>query len=113
MEKTTTMFLHWNTTTKTCYKHNMVCEGCPNKTMCEMQPWNENPLKIKNVKYATMRTLMNIGEPDKLKICDCKNHLEFDYVIDKTMPNGDVVSTAIFKCTVCGKEFTEDEVCLL
>lgn len=109
-----TMFRHWNALTISCYKRNMICEGCPNKKVCEIEPWNKNPLGIKNIKYAVIRTLQNIGEPEIImKICNCKKHIEFDHTIDKALPNGDIESIAIFKCTVCGKEFTENEVCLL
>ncbi len=113
LKNTQSMFLHWTPITRTCYKRGMICEGCPNLEVCSIQPWNKNPVGIKNIKYAVMRILKNIGEPDKMKVCDCKKHIEFDYTMDKALPNGDVESIAIFKCTVCGKEFTEDEVCLL
>ena len=108
------MFMHWTDLTKTCYyryQQKLGCEGCPNnnKYICLKKPWNKNPYRIKNIKYAMLRTLANIGEP-KMKICDCKKHIELDRIIDKALPNGDIVSTTIFKCTVCGKEFTEDEV---
>lgn len=42
-----------------------------------------------------------------MRICDCKKHIEFSHTIDKALPFGDVESIAIFKCTVCGKEFIE------
>ena len=113
LQTTQTMFMHWNPTTRLCYNRKMVCEGCPNKEICDMQPWNRNPLKIKNIKYAVMRTLQNIGEPEKMKVCDCKKHIEFDYTMDKVLPNGEVESIAIFKCTVCGRELTEEEICQL
>lgn len=110
-----TMFMHWTPITRECYKRKMVCEGCPNNNerVCNKRPWNKNPLGIKNIKYAVMRTLQNIGEPDKMKVCDCKKHIEFDYTMDKALPNGEVESVAIFKCTVCGAEYTEEEVCQL
>lgn len=113
LEKASTMFLHWTPITRTCYKRGMICEGCPEKFLCDIRPWNLNPLGIKNIKYAVMRILMNIGEPDKMQVCDCKKHLEFDYTLDKQLPNGDIDSIAIYKCTVCGREFTEEEVCQL
>ena len=113
MDEHQTMFSHWTKITKTCYEHNMICEGCPNNTnfLCKKEPWVRNPYGIKNIKYAVIRTLNNIGEPKKeMKICDCKKHLEFDHTIDKELPFGYIESIAIFKCTVCGKEFTEEEV---
>lgn len=58
-------FLKWTNLTKTCYKYNMTCEGCPNDTefVCRKIPWNKNPYGMKNIKYATLMTLKNIGKP--------------------------------------------------
>ena len=58
------MFKHWNSLTKTCYKQGMICDGCPNKYLCDIEPWNRNPYRMKNIKYAVLRTLRNIGEPE-------------------------------------------------
>lgn len=59
------MFQHWTDITRTCYDRNMVCDGCPNNTefVCKKKAWNENPYGIKNIKYATIMTLKNIGKP--------------------------------------------------
>ena len=45
-----------------------------------------------------------------MKICDCANHLEFDRVEDRLYPYGGIESNAIFKCSVCGKEYNEEEL---
>lgn len=39
----------------------------------------------------------------------CNHELEFWETIDKAVA-GDIVSIAVFKCTKCGEEFTEDEI---
>ena len=39
----------------------------------------------------------------------CNHELEFAYTIDKTVP-GNIVSTAVFKCRICGEEFNEWEI---
>lgn len=59
-------FQHWTPITLECYKRNMVCEGCPNNTdyLCNKPVWNNNPYRIKNIKYAVMRIIANIGEPE-------------------------------------------------
>ncbi len=58
-------FIRWTNLTKTCYKHNMICDNCPNNTeyLCKRKVWNKNPYHMKNIKYATLMTLKNIGEP--------------------------------------------------
>lgn len=63
MAYTERMYIHWNNLTKTCYKQNMICENCPNKLICSIKPWNINPYNIKNIKYAVLKTLENVGEP--------------------------------------------------
>lgn len=63
IDKNITMFTHWNSVTRLCYERNMICDGCPNLSFCNIQPWNKNPYGIKNIKYATIQTLKNIGEP--------------------------------------------------
>ena len=40
---------------------------------------------------------------------NCNHELEYAYTIDKAVP-GDIVSTAVFKCIKCGKEFNEWEI---
>lgn len=62
-DKEKKMFEHWNSVTKLCYQRNMICTDCPNLDFCNTQPWNKNPYGIKNIKYATIMTLKNIGEP--------------------------------------------------
>lgn len=65
MEKQT--FNHWNPSTKLCYKQHeqgKSCNGCPNFNFCMIKPWNDNPYKIKNIKYAMLMTLKNIGKPE-------------------------------------------------
>ena len=62
------MFWKWTDLTKTCYKRyeqKLGCEGCPNNTdyVCKKPAWNKNPYGIRNIKYAMLRTLANIGEP--------------------------------------------------
>lgn len=42
-----------------------------------------------------------------MRICDCKKHIEFSHTVDKVLPYGDIQSIAVFKCSICGKEFTE------
>lgn len=59
------MFKHWNPSTKLCYSRKMICQNCPNLEFCNNPPWNKNPYGIKNIKYATMQTLKNIGVPDE------------------------------------------------
>ena len=39
----------------------------------------------------------------------CNHELEYAYTIDKAVP-GDIISTAVFKCIKCGKEFNEWEI---
>ena len=61
-------FEHWTDLTKTCYKRykdGLSCSGCPNDTenLCKRRPWNVNPYGIRNVRYAMIQTLKNIGEP--------------------------------------------------
>ena len=67
VDKNITMFIHWNAVTRLCYdRHvvqNLTCDGCPNLSFCNIQPWNKNPYGIKNIKYAMIQTLKNIGEP--------------------------------------------------
>lgn len=58
------MYQHWNNLTKTCYENNMVCTDCINKEVCSIEAWNKNPYGIKNIKYAVIRTLAEIGEPE-------------------------------------------------
>ena len=43
-------------------------------------------------------------------ICDCKKHLEFDHTRDVLYPYGDIESIAVFKCSVCGREYDEEEL---
>lgn len=42
-----------------------------------------------------------------MRICDCKKHLEFDHVEDELYPYGCIESYAVYKCSVCGREFSE------
>jgi hypothetical protein len=61
-------FEHWTDLTKMCYKRyqdGLSCSGCPNDTenLCRRRPWNVNPYGIRNVRYAMIQTLKNIGEP--------------------------------------------------
>lgn len=61
-------FEHWNELTKTCYNRHqegLSCLGCPNDTenLCRRKVWNQNPYKMRNIKYAMIQTLKNIGEP--------------------------------------------------
>lgn len=70
MKEEKQMFKTWTNLTRTCYaryKEGLGCEGCPNNTniICNREPWNKNPYGMKNIKYAMLRTLSNIGEPNK------------------------------------------------
>lgn len=61
-------FEHWTDLTKTCYKRyieGLACKGCPNDTeiLCRRTPWNVNPYKMRNIRYAMIMTLKNIGKP--------------------------------------------------
>lgn len=61
------MFQHWNPSTKLCYKQHeegLTCETCPNLKFCETKPWNKNPYGMRNIKYAMIQTLKNIGKPE-------------------------------------------------
>jgi hypothetical protein len=40
----------------------------------------------------------------------CKHQFEYEYTIDKALPFGDIVSIAVFKCKICKKEVTIDEI---
>lgn len=40
---------------------------------------------------------------------NCNHELEYIYTIDKAV-SGDIVSTAVFKCRICGEEFNEWEI---
>lgn len=61
------VYFHWTPITKLCYSRQMNCEGCPNDYVCSLPVWNKNPYGIRNIKYAVMRTIANIGEPKKYK----------------------------------------------
>ena len=74
----------------------------------KIQRKGESRQETKNVKLIQL--LKNIGEPEKMKVCDCKKHLIYSGTIDKSLPNGEVESIAVYECTVCGKEFREDEL---
>jgi hypothetical protein len=67
IDKNITMFIHWNSVTRLCYERQveqgLTCDGCPNLSFCNTEPWNINPYGIKNMKYAMIQTLKNIGEP--------------------------------------------------
>lgn len=66
VDKNITMFTHWNSVTRLCYdRHDkgLTCTDCPNYDFCNIRPWNVNPYGIKNIKYAMLQTLKNIGEP--------------------------------------------------
>lgn len=104
------MFYHWTELAKDCYERGMNCEGCPNDYVCSIPSWNRNPYRMRNIKYAVIQLLKNVGEPSKMRICDCKKHLEFSYTLDKMLPNGNVESIAVYECSVCGKLFTEEEL---
>ena len=39
----------------------------------------------------------------------CNHEFEYEYTIDEVHP-GDIVSTAVFKCIKCGKEFLDWEI---
>lgn len=41
---------------------------------------------------------------------DCKDYLEYYYTKDELLPFGEIISTAIYKCTKCGREFLEGEI---
>ena len=63
-------FEHWTNLTKICYDrylNNLGCEGCVNNTenLCKRKPWNVNPYNIRNIKYAMIMTLRNIGAPNE------------------------------------------------
>lgn len=40
----------------------------------------------------------------------CKHEWEFSGTIDRELPFGDIISTAMFKCKICGKEVDEYEL---
>lgn len=40
----------------------------------------------------------------------CKHEWEYYDTIDKALPFGDIVSVAVFRCRICGKEVTIDEL---
>ena len=41
---------------------------------------------------------------------ECKKHLEFSYTRDTALPYGEISSEAIFVCTECGVEYSEEEL---
>ena len=55
-------------------------------------------------RYANMYTNERNEQMNK-----CNHEFEYAYTIDKAVP-GDIVSTAVFKCIKCGKEFNEWEI---
>lgn len=63
MIENNSVYRHWTNLTRTCYKQKMNCTDCQNRIICSIEPWNLNPYGIKNIKYAVIRTLANIGEP--------------------------------------------------
>ena len=101
------MFQHWTPITRVCYYRHMICDGCPNDTefVCRREPWNTNPYGIRNIKYATIQILKNIGEPER-KIC--KHDWEYIGTIDRSLPYGEIESKAVFKCRICGEEIEKD-----
>ena len=40
----------------------------------------------------------------------CKHNWEYSHTIDKALPFGDIISIAVFKCKICGKEVVIDEL---
>ena len=59
----------WTETTRTCYKHKMICDGCPNAENCKIgDSWHfygrKNPYNMRNVRYAVLETIKNIGLED-------------------------------------------------
>lgn len=71
--KNNSVYYHWTPITKFCYLRGMKCEGCPNDNeyICKKEPWNKNPYGIRNIKYAVIRTLRNIGEPPNARHKGC------------------------------------------
>lgn len=41
---------------------------------------------------------------------NCKDYLEYDHIVDECSPFGDIKSIAVFKCSKCGKKYTEEEL---
>lgn len=41
---------------------------------------------------------------------NCKDNLEYYYTKDELLPFGEIVSTVVYRCNVCGKEFLEGEL---
>ena len=62
--KESQLYQRWNKTTLICYRRKMICKGCPNEWACDMNKSWCNPYGIKRqVKFATLATIMNIGIP--------------------------------------------------
>jgi hypothetical protein len=62
--KESQLYQRWNNTTLICYRRKMICKGCPNEWACNMSKDWCNPYGIKRqVKFATLATIMNIGIP--------------------------------------------------
>lgn len=40
----------------------------------------------------------------------CKDSLEYSYTRDTVLPYGEISSEAIFVCTECGAEYSEEEL---
>lgn len=40
----------------------------------------------------------------------CKDSLEYSYTRDTALPYGEISSEAIFVCTECGAEYSEEEI---
>ena len=51
-----------------------------------------------------------LNEKEKIELHKCKDHLVFDHTVDTVLPFGDIDSSAVFKCEICGKEFNEEDL---
>jgi len=41
---------------------------------------------------------------------NCQDYLIYAYTNDIAKPFGEIDSIAVFKCSICGEEFTEEEI---
>lgn len=56
------LYKRWNETTAMCYQNKTDCSKCFNNKFCEINKINNNPYRIRQIKYATLMTYANLGE---------------------------------------------------
>ena len=60
-DENSNLYKRWNNTTICCYKHNMICEKCPEKYItCNIKTDINNKYGMKPIRYAVLKTIVNI-----------------------------------------------------